>query len=151
MATLSSSSGGSSAGVAADSERACQCRIERRAHALAVAADRRGGGPVRGRVGREPAPHGIDAEGEQAVEFRREGLQPGKPRAEQVPVEGLEVAEVEDEAVPLGNRPLVERIGPDQSEQPVGTDAGHRQACQQFMPGDGGVFFHGKHADPPGL
>ena len=47
--------------------------------------------------------------------------------ADQVPVEGFEVAEVKDDAVALGDRPVVDGFGMNQAEQRVGDFAGLRQ------------------------
>src|ERR1700756_2218641 len=44
--------------------------------------------------------------------------------AQQIPIEGLEVADVEDDPVSLGNRPLIERVGPYQIEERVGVGPG---------------------------
>jgi hypothetical protein len=132
-------------------ESVLQCCVERLTYPLVVASDFRDGGPVRGRIGRESIPHGVYAEGEQTVEFRCEGFQARETVAKQVPVEGLEMAEVEEETMPLGNRSLVEGIGSDQIEKQVGADAGLRQATQQFRPVFAGAIICGNHTVPPVL
>src|ERR1700723_1059791 len=81
------------------------------------ASDRR---PVFGLVRRQPAVNRIDPEREQfikgfVVRCKTQWL------AQQIKVESLEVSEIENQAVALRNRPVVERIGWKSKKQGVGS------------------------------
>ena len=69
------------------------------------------GGLARGR---------IDPRFEQAIEVGLERRGVEGPACNLVPVEGIQVAEVEDQAMPIRDRPLVERVFRDEFEQRVG-------------------------------
>jgi hypothetical protein len=56
------------------------------------------------------------------------------PLSQQVPIECLKVAQIEDDPVPFRNGPLVERIRPHEIEELVRPRAGLRQAFKEFMP-----------------
>jgi hypothetical protein len=53
-------------------------------------------------------------------------------RAEQVPIERLQMAEIEDNAMPLRDGTLVQRGGIDQIEKAVGLRARLRESLAQF-------------------
>ena len=72
-----------------------------------VALDLGEGGPVRRLVIGELAGRGIDAEGEEGVELRMKAGAIEGVAADQVPIEGFEVAEVEDQAVAFGDGAFV--------------------------------------------
>ena len=79
--------------------------------ALDVVAHRVEPWPVGWQVGGRLARRGIDAGLEQPVERRIEGGQVEHAAAELVPVERVEMPDVEDQPVPVRDRPLVERLG----------------------------------------
>jgi hypothetical protein len=83
--------------------------------------------PVGGLVRRQLPRRRIDAEREQLVEFAVEGRTVQGITRDQVPVEGLEVSEVEDDTMALRDGPFVDRIGPHQPEQFICGPAGLRQ------------------------
>ena len=100
-----------------------QLGIERLANAADIIAHRFHRWPVRRSVRRQASIHGIDAKGKQMVELGVEGLQIQNAFAKQVPIEGFEVTNIEDDPVPLGNRAIVERFGLYQAEELVGEGA----------------------------
>src|ERR1700737_103970 len=53
--------------------------------------------------------------------------------AQQVPLERLQVPDVKDDAVPLWNRSLVEKLRLNVIEQPVRLGARLVETCEQFM------------------
>ena len=56
------------------------------------------------------------------------------PLAQQIPIESLQVADVENNAVPLWNRPLVEEFGLNLLKELVGLETGLLETCQQIVP-----------------
>ena len=86
--------------------------LYRSTSASAGQSDRLVGGKLAGRR--------IDAEGEQAVEFRLEGAQVECIPADQVPIEGFQMAEIKDDAMAFRDGALIERVGTDEPEQFVG-------------------------------
>ncbi len=75
--------------------------------------------PVGRQVGGRLARRGINARLEQPVERRIEGGQVEHVATKLVPVERVEMPDVEDQPVPIGDRPLVEGLDFDQPEQGV--------------------------------
>ena len=69
------------------------------------------------------ARRGIDARLEQAIEVGMERRRVERAARDLVPVEGVEVAEVEDQAMAVGDRAFVERLVGDEGEQRVGVVA----------------------------
>jgi hypothetical protein len=63
--------------------------------------------PVGWLVGGQSPADWIDAEGEEAIEFRLKRIHAQNPLVEEVPVEGLQVPYIEDDAVALRNRPVI--------------------------------------------
>ena len=108
-----------------------QAGIQHAAHTRIVIAYFLGGGPVRGPVRWQIAGVGVYAEREYSVEagMKRSQIQIA---AEQVPIERLQMAEIEDYAMPLGNRTLIQCGGIDQFEKAVGLRARLRQCLAQF-------------------
>ena len=91
-----------------------------------VALDFADSRPVPGDVARQLPFRRVDAEREEPVELRMKREEGQRALADLVPIKGLEVAEVEDQPMALGNWALVERIGPDKRKQRVGARAGGR-------------------------
>src|SRR5215831_13008145 len=79
-------------------------------HPLDVSLHFRNRRPVRWLILWEPSRRRVDAESEQAIKFRLERTRVECVPAEQVPVEGLHVAHIENNAMTLGDRTLVQRI-----------------------------------------
>src|ERR1022692_1002191 len=105
--------------------------IQRAAHTRFVIAHFIGGGPVRGPIRWQIAGAGIYAEREQLVEA---GMKCGhiESAAEQVPIERLQMAEIEDEAMPLRDGTLVQRGRIDQIEKAVGLLTRSIESLAQF-------------------
>src|ERR1019366_9446492 len=105
--------------------------IQRAAHARIVIAHFTFGGPVRGPIRWQIARLGIYAEREQLVEA---GMKRGhiESAAEQVPIERLQMAEIEDEAMPLRDGTLVQRGRIDQIEKAVGLLTRSIESLAQF-------------------
>src|ERR1039457_3614104 len=105
--------------------------IQRAAHARIVIAHFTFGGPVRGPIRWQIAGAGIYAEREQLVEA---GMKCGhiESGAEQVPIERLQMAEIEDEAMPLRDGTLVQRGRIDQIEKAVGLLTRSIESLAQF-------------------
>ncbi len=80
-------------------------------------------GPVGGLVFRQAAHRRIDTELEQLVELGVEGRHRQRAAADQISVEGFQMAQVENIAMPFGDGAIVERIGSQQAEQLVGPPA----------------------------
>ena len=110
-----------------------QAGVDRLPHALVVALDLVQRGPCGGRLVGQAAVGGIDPEGEQLVERLVEGFAPRGAAPDQVPVEGLEVPDVEDDAVALEDRPIVEGLAANDAEQRVGAGARIAQAGLEVL------------------
>jgi hypothetical protein len=61
-------------------------------------------------------------------------LQGENPLSQQVPIECLQVTEIKNNPMSFWNRPLVERAGPDDAENFVGSHPSFRQTLKQLMP-----------------
>src|SRR5207244_62209 len=88
------------------------------------------------------------AEREQLVELLVERREVRGLAGDQVPVEGLDMPEIEHQPVTLRDRALVERFGTQQREQTIGLGPGLIQAAGE------GVAFIGEgqrvcHIEPP--
>ena len=92
-----------------------QTFVQTRANIVFVFLDFRNCRPVRRHVCWQPTPDGIDSECEKFVGFfvLRQKVQRA---AEQIPVEGLQMAQVEDQPVAFRNRPVIKRIRRQQIE-----------------------------------
>jgi hypothetical protein len=78
------------------------CCVQAFAYRIAIREHSVKRGPITRAIARQTSTHRIDAEREQPVELCVERLQTERS-GEQIPVERLEVPDVEDDAVPLGN------------------------------------------------
>src|SRR6266481_8479934 len=84
--------------------------VDQVAESLHVVADFGERGPIAGRVGGKATVHRIDSKREKLVErgcARFQGKQVG---AKKVPVKGLEMANVKNNAMAFGDRPFIKRI-----------------------------------------
>src|SRR5262249_48962362 len=66
--------------------------------------------PVLRLIARKTSIHRINPECKQPIEFGFLYWRRKKPLAQKVPVERLEMADIEDDAVPLRNRPLIQKL-----------------------------------------
>src|ERR1700688_3033292 len=107
------------------------------------------GRPGRRLIDGKAASNGINTESKQAVKFRMETLQAQNSFVEKIPVEGLQMSDIKNDAVTLSNGPFVERIRLDDSKQPVGAPAGIGELFDQIVT-NSGVALRGKHLDLPG-
>ena len=82
------------------------------------------GGPIGGLVARQLAGRRIDAEGEQPVERLVECRDVQRVARDQVPVEGIHVPLVKDDAMAFADGACVKRSGADHAEQCVSLLAG---------------------------
>jgi len=98
------------------------------ADAEVIGVDFRKARPVGGLVRWEAAAHRIDAEGKEAIEFLVSGPEAQRLVGDQIPVEGLEVADVEDNSVPFRNGPVVPRVRAHDSKQVISHRPRFRQA-----------------------
>src|SRR5262249_33071801 len=89
-------------------------------HARVVTLNLDGGGPIRGLIFRQASHWGADAELEQLVEVPMERGVMDRFAADQITVEGFEVAQIEDVSMPFRNGTIVEGAGTQQGEQFVG-------------------------------
>ena len=94
--------------------------VNRVARALDIAQHRVQVGPVGRTVLRALSRQRIDAGLEQPVERRMKRRHVEHATRELVPVEGIEVPDVEDQSMPFSDRPLVQRSRRDQAEQRIG-------------------------------
>src|SRR5271167_1245740 len=76
-------------------------------HVIADSVDR---GPGRGEIVGQSSADGIDAEGEEAIKLGVDRLYAGRQSAEQIPIEGFEVSDIEDDAMAFGNGAGIERV-----------------------------------------
>ena len=103
--------------------------VERFADPLVVTAYLLNGGPVRGLVVGQAAAHGIDSKSEESVEFLLKRVDLENIPAQQVPVKGLQVSEVKEKAVALGDGPLIDAVRTHDAEQFVSEGAGFSKRC----------------------
>ena len=108
--------------------------------------DLRDRGPVGGLVAWQASADGIDAEGKQLVEFFLERIECENISADQVPVKGLEVSEIKENAVPLGNGPLIKALRAHHAKEFIGEGAGFNHGrgkrAARFRQGLLGVHVH---------
>jgi hypothetical protein len=88
--------------------------------------------PIRRLIRRKPAPYRINAEGKEPIKFWMERFQIQKAPAQEIPVKGLEVPQIKDDAMPFWNRPVVQCVASYQIEQLIGPGASFRETLQQF-------------------
>ena len=103
------------------------------ADAKVIGVDLRKARPVGGLVRRQPAAHRIDAEGKEAIEFLVSRSEAQRLARNQIPVEGLEVANVEDNSVPFRNGPVIQRFRAHDAKQVIGHRPRFRQAGQKLV------------------
>jgi hypothetical protein len=85
--------------------------IERRAHSLVIAKDLFALGPVAGLIVGELAVYRIDTKGKEVVKARRKRLQPAEFAPEEIPVESLQMAQVEDNPMSFSDGAFVKGLG----------------------------------------
>src|SRR5882762_9562610 len=104
--------------------------------------------PIFREVIRQTSLHGIDAEGEESIEI---GIERSKSEwlKEKVPIECLQMTQIENNTVALGNGTVVEGFGPDNFKQFV--TVGACLADSRMEPSKVGLS-NGRrvHTNPPG-
>src|SRR4029077_10066548 len=75
-----------------------------------------------------------DSKREKLIKGRMKRLQPERALRQQVPVESFHVSNIKNNAVPLGNRPIVKRIFPHDAKHLVGARARVYQSGVKAMP-----------------
>src|SRR5579872_3813429 len=114
-----------------------QLFIQRRPDVPHVLANSRERGPVRRLVRGQSATHRINAEREQTIELRMKALQTENIFMQQVPIESLEVSNVENDAMPLGDGAVVHRLGFHDGKKCVAFPAGIPETLQQLVSNSG--------------
>src|SRR6267154_350577 len=101
--------------------------------------------PIRRLIRRQSATHWVDPECEKLIESRMKRLQPKRTLRQQIPIEGFHVPNVKNNPMPLGDRPVVNRVFAYYAEQFVGAFAGIYKASVKVMP-DADSASRGSHA-----
>ena len=112
-------------------ERVGQPDIQRIANAQPVGLHLFARRPIRGHVRGQAASHRIDAKREELIELRMKGRQAKMTRAKQVPVEGLQMPNVKNYAVALGDGPVVQSLRANDRKQFVGARPRGDQSLQK--------------------
>lgn len=107
--------------------------IEFFTHAVVIAVNFLRRGPIFGSVGWQSTADGIDSEREKFIEDSMEGAQTESALRKEIPVKGFEVTQVENDAVSLGDGPLVESLFANQLEKFVGTRTRFQQAGMKIV------------------
>ncbi len=89
-------------------------------------------GPIGWLVSRETTSDRIDPEGKQLVEFLSRVGERQQPPVQQVSIKRFQMADVEDNPVPLRNGTLIKRIGANNVEQRVSGSSRVRQTGKQY-------------------
>ena len=97
-----------------------EMRIDPRARLHSVRFDLIPGRPVARGIGGRLAGRRIDAAFKKAVERRMKRWRKAAAPRQNIPVEGLEMAEIKDQPVALGDGSRVKRFRGDQAEQTIG-------------------------------
>jgi hypothetical protein len=81
---------------------------------------------------RQTSIHGVDAEGEEPIEI---GVERRKSQRfkEKIPVEGLQMTEIENNSMALGNGTVIECLGPDNLKQLVASGARPANTCMELL------------------
>jgi hypothetical protein len=110
-------------------------------HVLTYAFKRR---PVRWLIRWQAASHRVDAECKQAVELRVETSQTKYFFLQKIPIKSLQMSDVEDDSVTLGNRPIVNSLRPDDFKQGIALVPGIGYSAEQRF-SDGGFSLDSQH------
>jgi hypothetical protein len=81
------------------------------------------GWPIGWLIIRQASAHRIYTERKQAIQFRLKRRKIENPLAQQIPVEGFQMSNVKNDAVPLRNGPVVKGLRPDDVEQLIAAHA----------------------------
>src|SRR5882672_4447866 len=81
---------------------------------------------------RQTSLHGIDAEGEESIEIGVERTKSERIK-EKVPVECLQMAQIKNNTVALGNGTVVECLGPDNFKQFVTLGSSFANTCNESL------------------
>jgi hypothetical protein len=84
--------------------------------------------PVRRLVGRQASANGIDSKSKKLIKCGVKGLQAKRSLRQQIPVESFNVPNIKNDAMALGNRPIIQRVFPYDTEHVVRSFARAYQA-----------------------
>ncbi len=90
--------------------------------------------PIRRRIRRQSPIHRVNAKRKQVIECPLKRLQPERALREQIPVKSLHMPNVENNAVSLGNGPVVEGLFANCAEYLVRARAGVKQPGVKVVP-----------------
>src|SRR5260370_4435392 len=96
-------------------------------------------------MGGEPCIQGGDAKREHVIEGPLKRTQSKRALRQQVPVKSRHVTQVKNNAVSLGNRPVVDRLFANHTKYVVSARAGVKQSAMKVVPDadSGGESSHG--------
>jgi hypothetical protein len=94
--------------------------IDSFADAQIISFDLRKLRPVGRLVFREAAIHRIDAESKEVIKFLVRSAETQCVTRDQIPIECFEVADIEDDSVPLRNGPVIKRVRSHHPKQVIG-------------------------------
>src|SRR5580704_5115786 len=114
-------------------------------HIVSNGGDRR---PVRRLISGQSASNRVDAKSEQPVILGIKALESKNALVKKIPIESLQMADIEDDPVTFRNGAFVEKFGLDQSEQVVGALTGVRELRDHSLVA-GGIGLRGWHSDLP--
>src|SRR4051794_39076925 len=75
--------------------------------------------PVRWLVGRQASANRIDSKSKKLIECGVKGLQAKRALRQQIPVESFNVPNIKNDAMAFGNRPIIQRVFPYDTEHVV--------------------------------
>src|SRR5579863_1894366 len=101
--------------------------------------------PIRRHVGGQAPLDRVDAEGKKPIMLRMYALHAKHAISYQVPVERFEMSDIKNDAVALGNRPLVEGLAADDAEERITLSASMDETVREILAGFG-AGLRGKHA-----
>jgi hypothetical protein len=90
-------------------------------------------GPIAGLIGGQAAADGVNAKGEELVERRRARFQGKQVGAKKIPVKGLEMTDVKDDAMAFGDGPFVEGILANSPKEAVRIDASFQNSAAELV------------------
>jgi hypothetical protein len=104
--------------------------------------------PIGWLVGRQATAYRIDSKGKKLIEGRVKRLQPKAALRQQIPIEGFDVTNIKNNAMPLGNRAVVQSIFANDAEYIVRTFARIYKASVKVL-ADADSASRGSHAYAP--
>src|SRR5215813_3244107 len=114
-------------------QRGFDCGIEFIADARIVAVNFAASRPVQRAIRGQTAADRVDAECKKLIEGGIERSKPESTAAQKIPIEGVYVAEVENETMPFGDGTIVKSLFADQRKDFAGTRARAQQSGLQVV------------------